>query len=130
MAAARLAAARRSDVDLARIRDAHEALVASDDWSEEGVTADLRFHRAVALATQNDFYVDFMALLGGAVRAAIGIARSKSGEARIKAITVEEHANVIHAIRDRDPEGAALAMHTHLVGARARMSPKAKAFGS
>jgi GntR family transcriptional repressor for pyruvate dehydrogenase complex len=122
MSAARFAAARRTDDDLARISAAHEAMIASGDWSDEGVSADLRFHHAIALATQNDFYADFMAFLGGVVRASIRIARAKSGQFKINAITIEEHAKVLHAIRDRDPEGAALAMHSHLLGARGRMN--------
>jgi DNA-binding FadR family transcriptional regulator len=76
----------------------------------------------VALATQNDFYADFMAFLEGVVRASIRIARAKSGQVKINAITIEEHARVLHAIRDRDSEGATLAMHAHLLGARGRMN--------
>ena len=41
MAAARLAAARHTHGDLARISAAHAAMINAADWSEEGVTADL-----------------------------------------------------------------------------------------
>lgn len=121
MAAARLAAARRTDEDLARIAAAHQAMIHSVDWSEEGVVADLEFHHAIAIATGNTYYADFMAFLGGVLQATIRTARLKSGQPEIKLITLDEHARILQAIEDRDPESAALAMNAHLQGARQRM---------
>jgi GntR family transcriptional repressor for pyruvate dehydrogenase complex len=121
MAAARLAAARRSAEDLALIQSAHEAMVNSNDWSEEGVIADLEFHHAIARATGNAYYADFMAFMGGLLQATIRTARSRSGQPEIKRITIEEHAQVLTAIESSNPEAAALAMQAHLRGACERM---------
>lgn len=124
LASARLAAARRTEDDLERIRRAHAAMEDSSDWSEEGVIADLAFHHEIALATGNAYYADFMAFLGGALQSTIRAARSGSGRPEIKQITIDEHARILHAIEQRDPETAAIAMSMHLQGAKERMSDK------
>jgi GntR family transcriptional repressor for pyruvate dehydrogenase complex len=121
IAAVRLAAARRTDSNLERLSAAHDELLGADSKSAESVTADLNFHFAIAQATQNIFYSDFMAFLGGVIRASIRTARAKSDEPNITAITIEEHARIKFAIENQDPEKAALAMHLHLEGARKRM---------
>jgi GntR family transcriptional repressor for pyruvate dehydrogenase complex len=118
MAAARLAAARHTREDLARISAAHAAMINAADWSEEGVTADLEFHHAIALATHNVHYANFMAFMASELRDTIRTARAQSGRPEIKRITVEQHARILRAIERRDPEGAALAMHSHLEHAR------------
>jgi GntR family transcriptional regulator, transcriptional repressor for pyruvate dehydrogenase complex len=84
MASARLAAVRHTPEDLQEIVDAQQRMKMSLDWSEEGVQADLDFHHAIAKATGNPFYADFMAFLGGALRAAILTARSESKNPNIK----------------------------------------------
>ena len=120
--AARLAAARHAAADVERLDAAHAALIAADDWSDAGVAADLAFHHAVALATQNVYYADFMAFLGGILHDGMRIARSKSRRPDVKSVTLDEHARILRAIRNRDPESAALAMLSHIESARDRMS--------
>ena len=124
LASARLAAARRTEEHLERIRQAHAAMEDSSDWSEEGVIADLAFHHEIAMATGNGYYADFMAFLGGALQNTIRAARSGSGRPEIKKITISEHARILAAIEQRDPESAAMAMSMHLQGALERMSDK------
>ncbi|WP_266352056.1 FadR/GntR family transcriptional regulator [Kaistia algarum] len=124
LASARLAAARRTEDDLDRIRKAHAAMEATSDWSEEGVIADLAFHHEISMATGNAYYADFMAFLGGALQNTIRAARSGSGRPEIKQITIDEHARILNAIEQRDPESAAIAMSMHLQGAKERMSDK------
>ena len=84
--------------------------------------ADLDFHHAIAKATGNPFYADFMAFLGGALRATILTARSESKNPNIKAITLQEHLKIVQAIEARDPDAAGLAMLLHLQGASLRMT--------
>jgi GntR family transcriptional repressor for pyruvate dehydrogenase complex len=123
MASARLAAARHTAKDLRKIVDAQQRMQSSLDWSDEGLQADLDFHHAVAKATGNHFYADFMAFLGGALRATILTARSESKNPNIKAITLQEHAKIIEAIKARDADAAGHAMLLHLQGASFRMAP-------
>lgn len=122
MASARLAALRHTAQDLHQIIDAQNRMTASLDWSDEGVQADLDFHHAIAKATGNPFYADFMAFLGGALRATILTARLESKNPNIKAITLDEHSKIIRAIVARDPEAAGSAMLLHLRGAAERMA--------
>lgn len=84
--------------------------------------ADLDFHHAIAKATCNSFYADFMAFLGGALRATILTARSESKNPNIKAITLQEHARIVQVIEAREPD-AGHAMLLHLQGASLRMTP-------
>jgi GntR family transcriptional regulator, transcriptional repressor for pyruvate dehydrogenase complex len=122
MASARLAAMRHTPQELAEIADAQDRMVVSEDWSDEGVLADLDFHHAIAKATGNPFYADFMAFLGGALRGTILTARSESKNPNIKAITLQEHLKIIRAIEARDPDAAGHAMLLHLQGASQRMT--------
>ena len=122
MASARRAAARYTSEDLHEIVAAQHRMMMSPDWSDEGVQADLDFHHAIAKATHNPFYADFMAFLGGALRATILTARSESKNPNIKSITLEEHLKIIQAIEARDPEAAGHAMLLHLQGAGQRMT--------
>lgn len=58
-----LAAIRRTDEDLAEMRRWNELMRASGDI-DEAVAADMAFHRAIAAATRNDYYLRFMDFLG------------------------------------------------------------------
>ncbi|MCA0433031.1 MAG: FadR family transcriptional regulator [Proteobacteria bacterium] len=124
MASARLAALRHTPGDLQEILDAQQRMLDSQEWSEEGLQADLDFHHAIAKATDNSFYADFMAFLGGALRATIVAARLASTNPNVKAITVEEHLKIIQAIKARDPDAAGQAMLLHIQGASLRMAPE------
>ena len=122
MASARLAAERRTSQELQEIVEAQQRMNVSLVWSDEGVQADLDFHHAIAKATGNPFYADFMAFLGGALRMTILTARSESGNPNIKAVTLQEHLNIVQAIEARNPEAAGRAMLLHLQGATLRMT--------
>jgi GntR family transcriptional regulator, transcriptional repressor for pyruvate dehydrogenase complex len=122
MASARLAAVRHTPPELAEIVAAQDRMKESEDWSDEGVQADLDFHHAIAKATGNPFYADFMAFLGGALRATILTARSESKNPNIKDITLREHLKIVQAIAARDPDAAGHAMLLHLQGSSQRMT--------
>lgn len=122
VSAARLAAARRSEEDLTNLRAAHDAMIVSKDWSEEGVTADMMFHQCIAAACHNGFYLDFLAYMGGLMRESIRAARSASHDPHIKQVTIEEHQRILSGIELKDPERAAYAMMAHIDGARERMA--------
>jgi GntR family transcriptional repressor for pyruvate dehydrogenase complex len=121
VASARLAAARRSAHDLGRIAAAHEGMSVVDDWSRDGVDADLRLHHAIAVATHNPYYIDFMAFLGNVIGASMRMARAETGQAVRDALTIAEHALILRAIEAGDPDAAARAMEHHLDAARERM---------
>jgi DNA-binding FadR family transcriptional regulator len=106
---------------MARIVAALEAMTAAEDWSEDGVRADLRFHPAIAVATQNRYYADFLAFLGAAIWSSMRLARANRNRTASEAITLREHHRILDAIDARDSGAAERAMHAHLAGARARI---------
>lgn len=122
IAAARLAAARHTEEDIARIEACHKQLLACGDREHDAQdTADLNFHLAIARATQNNHFGDLMAYLGTVIYKAIRFARSSSGP-RVRRMTIGEHTNILNAIRNRDPEAASQAVVDHLNGALQRMT--------
>ncbi|WP_407807763.1 FadR/GntR family transcriptional regulator, partial [Staphylococcus aureus] len=72
--AAGLAALHRSPQQLARLAEALEKMKTADDWSTEGVAADLDFHRILAEATQNEYFLMFLGFIAERISSAINIA--------------------------------------------------------
>lgn len=105
-AAARIAAERAGDEDLAALRTALEEMTTAGDDPEASVRADLTFHRALMAATHNNFLLQVERVI------AIGLAeRDKlvhgSGPSDNP---VPSHRKVLDAITARDPAAAESAM--------------------
>ncbi len=123
--AARLAALRRSEVQLATIEDAladlRRTLLSSEPAHEE----DWRLHRAIAEATGNSAFLPVFDQLGEEVmrilRAGVEISRSRPPE--VIGAMMDEHDAIVDAIRAHDADGAALAMRWHLSQGRKRLMP-------
>jgi GntR family transcriptional repressor for pyruvate dehydrogenase complex len=110
---AELAAARRSDDDLAAMEEAladmRTAAAAGD--VDRFVTADIAFHQAVLDAAGNPFISVLFDPLGQLL---VEARRQTSAHADIRTHAIEQHQHVLAAIRSRDPEQARWAMHGHL----------------
>lgn len=119
--AARLAAAHHSAADLGRIDDALKRMSGAEKWTEEGIAADLAFHRAVAEATGNGYFPMFIGFIAERVTIAIKAARARAVLEEIVETTIAEHRLVRDAIATGDPDVARTAMRTHLIGAAARL---------
>jgi GntR family transcriptional regulator, transcriptional repressor for pyruvate dehydrogenase complex len=123
--ASRLAAARRSADDMARIeaglQDLRRALLSAAPAHEE----DMELHRRIVQATANPaFLVAFDALqadVDRVMRAGVDISRSRPPEAIGE--MMREHEMIVDAIRAQDADGAALAMRWHLSQGRKRLMP-------
>lgn len=90
------------------------------------VTADFEFHRRIAIAANNRFYLDLLESLGTTMIAMpqtrLMQADPGAQDAHYGRVLAEHHA--IHdAIQRRDPQGSAAAMRTHLSNSRARLAP-------
>ncbi|MFF4258688.1 FadR/GntR family transcriptional regulator [Streptomyces sp. NPDC001663] len=108
---AALAAVRRTDQDLAEIDTALAAMAAAVERGELGVDEDQRFHAAVTAAAHSTLLADFMAEIS------LSIAESRTESLRQPgrpARSLDQHRGIAEAIRARDPERAAAAMHTHI----------------
>lgn len=120
--AARLAAGRRSDADLAAMRAALDRLDRAERSGATGSDDDLAFHMAVARASGNPFIVQTLEFLAASLRDAIDQGRgatARRGDA-IEAAQ-REHRQVLEAIAGRDASRAARAMASHLAAGERRL---------
>lgn len=124
--AAALAAARADAGGASAVGAAMDAFVAAAP--EEAVEADFAFHRAVAAATGNHFYLDLIESLGPMMillpRTRLGDAYSLTDAVHVERVR-REHENVAAAVRAGDPETARAAMRVHLGNTRRRLTPDA-----
>ncbi len=124
--AAALAAARADAGAASAVGAAMDAFVAAAP--EEAVEADFEFHRAVAAATGNHFYLDLIESLGPMMillpRTRLGDAYSLTDAGHVERVR-REHENVAAAVRAGDPETARAAMRVHLGNTRRRLMPDA-----
>ncbi len=121
--AAALAALRRTEENLATMRQALDAFRAGLEHGRDAVDADFAFHLEIARATQNAHFAGLMSTLGAAI-----IPRSRLAPPGIQAPEMRdylrrinsEHESIYEAIAHQDPDGARAAMRTHLANSRAR----------
>ena len=118
--AARLAARRRDDADLAAIeaalRHRADAQPASGDDTRAFVDADAAFHQAVVAATHNQVLIGLYSRLADPLRASVAEVLRASDDA-----LDEAHHALARAIRDADPAAAELAATDLLAGALAAL---------
>ena len=123
--AARLAAQRRSDEQLAAIEQALEALRAALLSNAPAHDEDWLLHRAIVEATANAAFLPVFEHLQDAVmrilRAGVDISRSRAPE--VIGAMMDEHDAIVEAIRAQVADGAALAMRWHLSQGRKRLMP-------
>jgi DNA-binding FadR family transcriptional regulator len=105
-AAARLAAARRDDEDLAALAEAVEAMGAAGSDTQAHVEADLAFHRALLTSTHNELLTRMEVV----IEAGLQVRDHLVHGADQWADAVPAHRAVLDAVRDRDPAAAEAAV--------------------
>jgi len=110
--AARLAASRRTEEDLKKIKSAVEDYNQKRRHHQEGVEEDMFFHLKIAHATKNPVFESMLLLLLPDLIRNI-IEKKVCGSDRGIA-AMQEHLEIYQAIADGDPDAAALAMAAHL----------------
>ena len=108
---AALAAARRTDEDMARIDDALAAMEADIEAGGRGVEGDERFHGAVTAAAHSLLLARLMDEIGDLIRETRIESLSQPGRPRN---SLAGHRAIAEAIRAGDPAAAAAAMHAHV----------------
>ncbi len=121
--AAALAAQRRSEDNLRRMRRALDDFGAAVQAGRDAVAADFRFHLEIARATQNPHFAELTATLGASMipRARLDAPVPLTEERREYLRRVNaEHESLLDAIAMQDGEAARAAMRTHLANSKAR----------
>lgn len=112
------AASRATDADLDEIADALAGMERSLDRPEEYLEHDLRFHLAIARATQNPILFNLLTMTRGYLQTWIGesLAKPSPRKMRVRAeSSVWEHEKVLQALRKRKPDEARQAMTEHIL---------------
>lgn len=118
---AALAAVNHDGEDLGRIGHELDRMVAPDVDPDSYVDADISFHRAIATASRNPFLVLFISFVDARLKESISLALSRLDFRSTIDISVAEHRSILDRILARDPEGARLAMQTHLENSSTRL---------
>jgi GntR family transcriptional repressor for pyruvate dehydrogenase complex len=127
--AAALAARRRTPTQLAAIDQALGHFIGARDLPSSAVEADFAFHRNIAIASNNRFYLDLITSLGATM---ISMPQTRLMQPDTTAQrqhfdrVIEEHRTIADAIDREDPQSAAAAMRTHLANSRVRLLPPLK----
>jgi GntR family transcriptional repressor for pyruvate dehydrogenase complex len=120
--AARLAARRRDDADLAAMRAALDRLDGAERAGATGSDDDLAFHMAIARASGNAFIVQTLEFLSASLRHAIEQGRGASARRGTSIEAAQrEHRQVLDAIVAGDAPRAARAMAGHLAAGERRL---------
>ena len=108
---AELAAERADPEDIAKLEQAIEEMQENIESVEEFIYADLKFHIALAEATQNDM---FLCLIGFLVEEVRDVRRASARGLALANIAQNHHRSILKCVKARDGEGAAVAMRQHL----------------
>jgi len=119
--AAALAATRRSPAQEETIIERHRAVGDCIAQGKPTSAADFALHQAIAEATNNPRFVEFMDLMGhnAIPRAALAEPGGEVSEAYLSQLH-QEHGQIVSAISNGAPEAAREAMRAHLQGSQRR----------
>jgi len=126
--AAGLAAVHHTAQDMQRLDEALVEMTGRKKWTDEGIAADLAFHRALAAATHNEYFPIVLGFVAERISQAIRTARARAVLEEIVEITIAEHQAIRNAIAARDPLKAREVMRQHIVGAASRVNLKLETF--
>jgi DNA-binding FadR family transcriptional regulator len=117
------AAAHRSDADMMAIDAALAKIDAAVADGEDGVAEDIAFHRAIAVATGNPYFLKTLTFLNQYLEAGTIVTRRNEALREDFSRQVrEEHAAIVAAIRAGDPTAARNAAQRHMFNAARRLA--------
>lgn len=118
-----LAATRRSDDDLSKIKLALNELDRCIEQGELGVDADEAFHAAICAAADNQYFVAVRLSMKANILTGLNLTRNLSltkPKERL-ALVQKEHYDIFDAVAAGDAESARLSMRAHIENARKRV---------
>ena len=107
--AAALAAARRTDAEVLRMRALTDALSIAADNRAAFVSADVAFHQCILQASRNPFMQSLGALISTALSASFTLS-APTEHPQLSTLVQRQHTHIIDAIEARNPQGASDAM--------------------
>jgi len=126
---AALAAQRRNQADIKRLRKALTQLDKAVQAGGDGVQEDVQYHRAIAEAARNPFLISTLEYLGQFLQGATRVTRANEARRDDFARQVlDEHALIVQAIEDGDSEAARQAATSHMNNAIDRIEQADPAF--
>lgn len=125
---AALAARRHTAVELGAIQRAQAAFGAAGQSPRTAVEADFAFHRSIAVASHNRFYLDLVVSLGASMitmpQTRLVPDNPESAASHFDVVD-HEHLAIFNAVSAGDSQGASAAMRTHLANSRLRLASTA-----
>lgn len=119
--AAAIAAYRRTAQQEAAISAAHRKMARAVDAGETTVDADYEFHTAIAIATNNRFYLEALRQFGSrSIPRGQFPTLPKTGDANYLRKVQAEHDAILRAIVEQDPDAARKAMREHMLASQRR----------
>ena len=118
--AAGLAATRRDEESLIKIKQALDRMGGEERWEDGSIDADLTFHREIAKATGNEYIYTFVCFICEQIRRTIHVARYSNPLHELITINVAEHVEIYDALAAGDAAKAREKMRTHIIGAADR----------
>jgi GntR family transcriptional regulator, transcriptional repressor for pyruvate dehydrogenase complex len=110
-----LAAERRTEVELEKIKNAYNALEAAANHNQLGANEDYQFHISIVKASHNSLLLHAVKIFSDKFLQGIQECRSESMKIPGKSeMVLQEHWSVYEAIKYRDPECAQKMMVLHL----------------
>jgi GntR family transcriptional regulator, transcriptional repressor for pyruvate dehydrogenase complex len=121
--AAALASARRTRAELIIIEEKLKRIGETVQSPEENIKADMAFHRAIADASHNPYYIMVLDYLNQFLHKALTITRSNVAmRGDFARELASEHRNILDAIHRKDSAAARLAAQLHIDRARLRVT--------
>jgi GntR family transcriptional regulator, transcriptional repressor for pyruvate dehydrogenase complex len=121
--AAAIASERATNMQIKAIKEAQRVFSRVISGGELAIKEDFAFHQAIALATQNNRFGEFLEFLGRLIipRQSIrSFEGNPNGPRQYLARIEKEHEAIFHAISARSPSKAREAMRGHLLKSRER----------
>jgi GntR family transcriptional repressor for pyruvate dehydrogenase complex len=106
-----LAAQRATEDDLARMTDLIDRMREPGLVPGEIARLDLQFHRALAVATQNDLFTVMLDSIGDQL---LEVRRTAFETSGVLQYAISAHQEILDRVRERDAEAAEAAMRAHL----------------
>ncbi len=120
VAAAGMAARRRSKLQLAQIRAAVDDFRLAVEQRQNLIESSLAFKRGIAEATANEYFRNFMLFLSAHIFEAASLERRMDGSGQLGSVLLREYQAIVEAIALGDPDLARRAAWQHIINSAER----------